>query len=67
LKLLLLNGTKSQISNEDWNAIHKIRGAFENSLRSEIGIFYSKPVGKMEDLDKIYSYIDEKRKKLKNL
>lgn len=61
LRLLLQNGETSIVKDEDWEAIRKIIGYFEESLKTDIGILDMPPVGKMKDLEKVYLYIDQQR------
>lgn len=60
LQALLLEPDLIIIVDEDWEAIHKIMLVFEDSLRSEIGILDTKPAGEIKDIEKVYSFIEEK-------
>lgn len=62
LRILLLNGTEAEITQQNWEDIAKIRGSLQQALRAEIGIFDTKPVGKIGWMEEVYEFIDERRK-----
>lgn len=60
LRILLQRNQQNTISNEDWNDIQKIIVHFEHSLKAEIGIYDTKAVGLIKDIERIYKFIDDK-------
>lgn len=59
---LLSYSQDESIKVDDWVTIRKILGFYEKSLRSEIGIYDTKPVGEFEAIDKVYEFIDKRVK-----
>jgi hypothetical protein len=57
----LLSNSDSTISDKEWDAVRTIIRAFENSIRSEIGVIDMPPVGTAKELDKMYEFIDNWR------
>ncbi|TVM02277.1 MAG: hypothetical protein CV087_09795, partial [Candidatus Brocadia sp. WS118] len=60
LKLLISNSTDEQVSIENLKDLRHILIQYEKVLRAEIGIFDSAPVGKIQDMENIYNFLDEK-------
>lgn len=62
LRILLLDGTEAEITQQNWEDIARIRGSLQQALRAEIGIFDTNPVGKIGWMEGVYEFIDERRK-----
>lgn len=60
LRVLLSNHAISDVTDEDWDAIHRIMLAFEDAIRAEIGIFDTPSPGELQALDKVLAFVDEK-------
>ncbi len=60
LRVLLSNHAITDVTDEDWDAIHRIMLAFEDAIRAEIGIFDTPSPGELQTLDKVLAFVDKK-------
>jgi hypothetical protein len=60
LRILLADGVKSKIQEDDWKTIRKILHHFEVSIRSEIGVTTIEPASNIEGLEEAYKFIEER-------
>lgn len=60
LRVLLSNHKDTDITDVDWDAIHRIMLTFEDALRAEIGIFDTPSPSELQALDKVIAFVDAK-------
>lgn len=60
LRVLLSSHASTEITVDDWDAIHRIMLAFEDAIRAEIGIFDTPTPGELQALEKVISFVDAK-------
>jgi len=66
LRTILAEGPKSKIRDEDWKNIRRILYHFEKSIRSEIGVSTIEPVSRVEGIEEVYKFIDERIQEIEN-
>jgi hypothetical protein len=60
LRVILAEGVKSKIREDDWKTIRGILRHFERSIRSEIGVTTIEPAGNVERIEEAYKFIEER-------
>jgi len=60
LKILLQDHTATNIASDDWQFIRTILSQFVMALKDEIGVFDTKPVGELNNIEGVYRSVDKR-------